>query len=317
VETGEHVTLDYCGRIPRALTPELMTADARNKGALSSTVPGSPAGWLAVLGRFGSLPAAEVFAPAVELARRGFPLTAKNAEFFVSSLALLEGPEFAECHRTYTMGGLAPVLGMVLRQPELAASLELLAAEGPAAFYTGGLGAKAVAELGRLGGRMTAADLAGYEPEWGTPVSTTYRGRTVSLCAPPKPLPRECVQPTALPLPSTTSKCVVEPCLLNQAIGSAAGRCSGPPVLAATPRSPGSAAPKRSPSVRHGAARAELIAPRRCSAKPLSSSASVGVVAAPLTQTARSAAASFMASRKWCTLSGSLWPHPGRPEPSG
>eukprot|EP01052_Picozoa_sp_SAG31_P001215 SAG31_NODE_41_length_31342_cov_8.029286_5_plen_337_part_00 len=223
-ETGEHVTIDYCGRIPQAATPALMTPQARNQGPRSPTVPGSPAGWLAVLERFGSMTAAQVFAPAVELARRGFPLTTKNAgvfcqlkaiaakgvravaanrehflrtrcvigslmvEFFNASLEIFGGtPESEECRRVYTMGGEFPQLGMVLRQPELANTLEQLAAEGPDAFYgkDGSLGSAVVAELNRLGGLINSEDLASYEPEWGTPVTTTYRGHTVAVCAPP------------------------------------------------------------------------------------------------------------------------------------
>ena len=83
--SGEHNCIDYCGTVPARAAYALFSdnADAQNCGPSSPLVPGSAAGWLAALERYGSQSAAEVFAPAIELAEGGFALTKKGSEFFV------------------------------------------------------------------------------------------------------------------------------------------------------------------------------------------------------------------------------------------
>jgi gamma-glutamyltranspeptidase/glutathione hydrolase len=191
---GEHAACDYAGTIPAGANYSLFDGkpDNANCGPLSPLVPGSAAGWLAVLERFGSKSAAEVFAPAIELAEGGFGLTKKGSEFFESSFAVLDASSwpfrdaaFSAVASTYLHEGQPPQLGAVLRQPELAQTLRTLSTEGAASFYRGELAQKIVAHVQKTGGVLTLEDFATYEPSWVTPVSTTYRGLRVSCLPPP------------------------------------------------------------------------------------------------------------------------------------
>src|SRR5208283_4114315 len=75
--------------------------------------------------------------------------------------------------------GKVPVTGEIFRNPQYARALELVASQGPEAFYRGAIAEALVKTSDRLGGVMTAADLADFRPEWVEPISTTYRGWTV------------------------------------------------------------------------------------------------------------------------------------------
>ncbi|MBI4471698.1 MAG: gamma-glutamyltransferase family protein, partial [Acidobacteria bacterium] len=86
--------------------------------------------------------------------------------------------------RTFLINGRAPKTGEIFRNPDLARSLRLIAAEGRDGFYKGQT-ARAILQISKeLGGPMTAADLSDYQPEWVTPISTSYRGWTVSELPP-------------------------------------------------------------------------------------------------------------------------------------
>src|SRR5208282_1771370 len=76
-------------------------------------------------------------------------------------------------------GGRTPGMGGVFRNPQYARALELIAGQGPEAFYDGPIAEAILATSDRLGGVMTAADLRDFRPEWVQPISTTYRGWTV------------------------------------------------------------------------------------------------------------------------------------------
>jgi gamma-glutamyltranspeptidase/glutathione hydrolase len=151
-------------------------------GIHSVTVPGAVGGWVALQERFGKLPLADVLAPAIFYAEDGFPV----APVVASGWAVLEeamgvDPSTAA---TYLPGGAAPAAGTIFRNPDLARSLRLVAAHGPEAFYRGPI-AEAILSCSRAhGGTMTAADLASFAAEWVAPVSTTYRGWTVSELPP-------------------------------------------------------------------------------------------------------------------------------------
>ena len=81
--------------------------------------------------------------------------------------------------RVWLLNGEPPGIGRTFRNPEYARALELIASEGPDAFYRGDIARAILNTSDRLGGVMTAADLSDYEPEWVDPISTTYRDWTV------------------------------------------------------------------------------------------------------------------------------------------
>ena len=148
-----------------------------NSGIYSVTVPGAVKGWEMLRSRFGTLPMADILAPAIFYAEDGFPVTDVIANAWNGSVEKLQSDPNAAT--TFLIGGRAPRAGEVFKNPQLAGTLRLIARKGPAGFYEGKT-AEAILDVSReKGGTMTAADLKEYQPEWVDPISTTYRGWTV------------------------------------------------------------------------------------------------------------------------------------------
>ncbi|MCR9070292.1 MAG: gamma-glutamyltransferase [Alphaproteobacteria bacterium] len=147
-------------------------------------VPGSVAGYLDLLERFGSWPRQRVMAPAIRLAEEGLRVTPilhrniasrlERLRHWPATLAVVARPD-----------GTALRPGDVLRQPDLAASLRQIAEQGAGAFYDGGIADLIVAEMARHGGPITAADLSEYSTVWRAPVRGTYRGVDIVSMPPP------------------------------------------------------------------------------------------------------------------------------------
>jgi gamma-glutamyltranspeptidase / glutathione hydrolase len=180
-KAGKVYGLNASGWAPKGLTPDVLRGQGQRwmpgSGIHSVTVPGAVAGWDALLSRFGKKPFAEVLAPAIAAARAGFPVT----EIFSNDWALTadhvsRDPEAA---RVFLPGGRAPAVGELFRNPDLAVALEEIAGGGRDAFYKGALARRILETSDRLGGTMTADDLAGFAAEWVEPLSTDYRGWTV------------------------------------------------------------------------------------------------------------------------------------------
>jgi gamma-glutamyltranspeptidase/glutathione hydrolase len=152
-------------------------AEMPGRGIHAVTVPGAVAGWDALRARFGTRPFSELLAPAIYYAETGFPVTEVVSRGWADATPLLsERPATA---RTYLPNGRAPRAGEAFTNPGLAQSLKLIADEGRDGFYTGPTAAAIVRLSEELGGAMTLADLAEYQPEWVEPITTTYRGWTV------------------------------------------------------------------------------------------------------------------------------------------
>ena len=179
--TGKLHGLNSSGWAPAGLTLERMRARGLGTmpedGILTVTVPGCVAGWEALHRRFGKLPLSTVLAPAIHYAEEGFPVTERISEAWKSA-ELVPDPD-PGLRKTFLVGGRAPAVGDVFRNPDLAASLRRIAEHGRDGFYKGPTAA-AIVELSRKsGGILEAADLSEFEPEWAQPLSVTYRGWTV------------------------------------------------------------------------------------------------------------------------------------------
>lgn len=154
-----------------------------NAGAASVGTYGMPRGICDAAERFGRIPLAELVAPAAALAREGVTLNAEQA-YVVEILAGI-------CRLTpaveaiFAPEGRLLAEGDALRQPELAATLELLAQEGARPFYDGEIARAATDALTEQGGLLTMADLAAYETVARPPVRVAYRGRDVLSNPPP------------------------------------------------------------------------------------------------------------------------------------
>jgi gamma-glutamyltranspeptidase/glutathione hydrolase len=146
-------------------------------GIDSVTVPGTVDGWSKLLSRLGTKKFPEVLAPAIHYAKDGFPVPELDAEYWASSEEKLKTDPNAA--KTFLIDGRPPKLGEIFRNPDLAHSLEQIAAGGRDAYYKGEIASRIVATSTRLGGTMSLEDLADFSAEWVEPISTTYRGWTV------------------------------------------------------------------------------------------------------------------------------------------
>ena len=181
---NEHKVLDYIGLTPGSADLKLYEpAENELRGPLSPIVPGACGGWLEALECYGSMDAATVFAPAIEYAEQGFALTVKNSEFFEQQLHLLLAHSSSASN--YLLDGKPPKPGEVLRQPDLARTLRLVAAEGPEIFYQGEISAHICRHMAETGGLLGSEDLSSFQPAWLEPVCTDYRG--YRIYAPPPP----------------------------------------------------------------------------------------------------------------------------------
>src|SRR5579862_9623300 len=172
------VGLNASGWAPAELTPQRLEslgyAAMPERGIHSVTVPGAVAGWEALRARFGRLPLATLLAPAIHYADKGFPLAEVGARLWAESASAVAAAPGARA--TYLPTGHAPRIGSVVRNPDLAASLTEIAEAGAATFYRGPLAHRLVEYANTLGGSLGAGDLSEFEPEWVSPLRSTYRG---------------------------------------------------------------------------------------------------------------------------------------------
>ena len=153
-------------------------------GPLSAGIPGEPAAFEYLARKFGKLPLKVSLAPAIRLARDGFPLyervqgalRAKREELLRS----------ADAARVFlTADGAVPDVGAVIKQPDLAATLEAIAAEGAKGFYAGRVAKDLVDGVRAGGGIWTLADLASYRVIERKPLVGNYRGARIVSASPP------------------------------------------------------------------------------------------------------------------------------------
>jgi len=192
---GETVALNFNGVAPRRAHPTMYTVtggvsdalfpwpkvegEANVYGHRSVAIPGSVAGLALALERYGTMSLADVLAPAIEIARDGFVadwyLALKHAQH------LEELAAFPETARVYLRHGRSiyrpPSMqpGDLVRYPDLAESLALIAKEGPDAFYRGAIADAIAEEMARGGGLITKEDLAAYEVGVSAPLTGRYR----------------------------------------------------------------------------------------------------------------------------------------------
>ncbi|MDJ0848238.1 MAG: gamma-glutamyltransferase [Myxococcota bacterium] len=190
-EDGEVVAIDARETAPAAAQPDMyvrqgVPRDASVKGALAVATPGFVRGMALALERFGTLPLADLLAPAIRLADEGFEIGAYHAGMLERMRALGLPKFFPETGRTqFPRAGVAAAPGWRLRQKDLATTLRTLAEQGPDTFYTGEIAERIVAEVTARGGLLSAADLAGYRPKLRPEVRGTYRGLEVISFPPP------------------------------------------------------------------------------------------------------------------------------------
>jgi gamma-glutamyltranspeptidase / glutathione hydrolase len=195
-EDGEDVVLDFFVAVPGIdgtvrgaelvpipvyFTPEV--PQVFHIGAASCGVPGTPAGLVAAAERFGSVPLAELAAPAAALARDGVVINAEQA-FFLEILAPIL-TRFEEGAAVYAPEGRILGAGERFVFTELGDAIERLGADGCDGFYRGEIADAIAGWVRERGGTLGADDLAAYEPIARAPVETPFRGRRVLTNPPP------------------------------------------------------------------------------------------------------------------------------------
>ncbi len=151
-------------------------------GWRSSGVPGTVAGLAAAHAAFGSKSWAELVEPAVSLARDGFFLTEPVAASLRGASVLATD---LESKRIFLRNGNPYAAGDVFEQPELATTLDRIARNGAAEFYTGETAQRFAAEMAGHGGLITTADLAAYRVKRRDPLAGHYHGFDVLTAPPP------------------------------------------------------------------------------------------------------------------------------------
>ena len=157
-KSGKLYGLNASGWAPTKLTIEFLKAkgisgEIPDRGIQAVTVPGAVDGWSQLLARLGTKKFAEVLGPAIHYARDGFPVPELDAAYWSDAEALLKADPNASA--TFLIDGRAPRLGEVFRNPDLARSLERIAAGGRDGFYKGDTAERIAATSARLGGAMT------------------------------------------------------------------------------------------------------------------------------------------------------------------
>lgn len=176
--TGKLYGYNGSGAAGKAMSIEALKAKGfvtmPAKGIHTVTVPGAVEGWERLHRRFGKLPWRDLMQPAIYYAREGFPVTEIIQWDWENGQSALASDDNAR--RVFLPGGRAPKVGEVFRNPELAKAYSILADGGAAAFYKGPIAQAILATSKRLGGLLTAEDLASHQGEWVEPIFTDYRG---------------------------------------------------------------------------------------------------------------------------------------------
>ena len=180
-DSGKLEALNASGRSGGGASLEAFTARGLNAipptGILTCTVPGAAAGWADALKRHGTMGLDSLMATAIDYAERGFPVYPELREIILAKAGdLAQSPDAA---RVFMPGGAAPEVGSLLRQPDLARTLRLIAEQGPAALYRGELGERLIDFNRELGGFLAGEDLAANRPTWGEAIRTGYRGHEI------------------------------------------------------------------------------------------------------------------------------------------
>jgi gamma-glutamyltranspeptidase / glutathione hydrolase len=179
--------IDYREKAPAAATADMyldshgnVIENASLVGYKAVAVPGSVGGLAYAQKTYGKLPLAQVMAPAIKLARDGYALAWEDAQ----DLRDNDLTRFPESKRVFQRDGNYYQQGEILRQPELARTLERIA-KNPDEFYHGALARELAAAIQKGGGLITADDLASYEVKEREPIRGTYRDYDIISAPPP------------------------------------------------------------------------------------------------------------------------------------
>lgn len=182
--------LNGSGYAPQRLTPEAVAASGATekmplRGWEAVTVPGAPSAWAELHKRFGRLPFAKLFEPAIYYAEQGYPVSPIVARFWQEGIDALtsykNNPAIAPWFATFDVhgNGVAPKTGELVTLPDHAKTLQILADSYCESYYRGELAQRLVEFSDKTGGYLSLEDLADYRAEWVEPVHINYHGYDV------------------------------------------------------------------------------------------------------------------------------------------
>jgi len=187
---GETVTIDFREKAPMKASENMFLDENGNfvpeksqVGHLSVGVPGSVAGLLLALEKYGTMSRREVLKPAIELAEKGFIVNEGLANAFKNAFEHFK--KFPSTMRYFSKNGQPYSAGDRLVQKDLAKVLKLIRDKGRDGFYKGKVADLIVKEMKRGGGLITYEDLENYQPVLRKPVVGNYRGYEIISMGPP------------------------------------------------------------------------------------------------------------------------------------
>jgi len=152
-------------------------------GPLAAAIPGEPAGIVWLAEHYGKLPLTKSLAPAIRVAREGFQPDARLLDAIGERIEVIK--RFPAAAALYLQNGAAPPAGWTFKNPDIAHTLELLAAKGDDGFYHGEFAQRLVDGINAAGGHWTLQDLAGYRAKEREPLAFDYRGWRIVTAPPP------------------------------------------------------------------------------------------------------------------------------------
>ena len=174
---GEVVGLNASGRTPSTAIPNYHGGQIADFGWPSVTVPGAVSGWVSLSERFGKLPFADLFEPAIRYAEEGFLLTPVVARIWRG--LKVQYLKFPEILNSFYADGAVPAPGALTKLPVLAQGLRKIAATKGDALYRGELAEQISAHARATSGHLAMSDLAAHQAQWVTPLQIKYRGATL------------------------------------------------------------------------------------------------------------------------------------------
>ena len=188
--TGKDVFIDARETAPAAATEAEyllengeFNRDRAMNGPWSAGIPGLPAAFVHMAEKYGKLPLKTTLAPAIRIAREGFPVYARMARGYASRRDVMD--RYPGTRAVYLAGGRPIAEGDIFRQPDLAHTLELLAEKGFDGFYRGETAKKLLKGVHDEGGKWTAAELAAYQVRERAPIVFDYDGWKITTAPPP------------------------------------------------------------------------------------------------------------------------------------
>jgi gamma-glutamyltranspeptidase/glutathione hydrolase len=182
-ETNEYIMLESMGTVPAAVKPGWYNPSTDGDTAKNATVPGAVYGLLTALEKYGTMSREQVIGPAMRLARGGFPLDERLAEYIIDYYDYIAKGHAA--HIYLDADGFPFEVGDTIKNTDYADVLEAIIRGGIREFYTGATAQKIVASLRAGGSLIEMSDMAAYYTAVRTPIRTTYYGYEVVTVPPP------------------------------------------------------------------------------------------------------------------------------------